>query len=315
MSQSSLVYAKLENMQYQGSFVALITPFNRKGKIDRKSLEKLIEWHIAEGTDGIVCCGTTGEFCTLSDREKLLVAQICLDTASSRIPIIVGTGSSATRETCILTEKAQKLGAQGCLVVTPFYNKPTPLGLSLHFQEVGKVGLPVIVYHNPGRTGARYSAETIASLEKIEGITAIKTSCDLALFQQIRKLTKLPLFAGEDDLTYAMMQNGAAGAISVIGNLIPRGWRNMIDLCLKGDWTQAELLSQRYAPLCKALFLETNPQPVKWAVKWLGLIANGTFRLPLGVPSLEVQAALKSVFVSLALTPGVDQKKGLAIPG
>lgn len=300
-------------MQYQGSLVALITPFKRNGKIDSKSLEKLVEWHIAEGSDGIVCCGTTGESCTLNDREKILVTQICLNVSASRIPIFAGTGASGTRETCIMTEKVQKMGVQGCLVVTPFYNKPTPHGLSLHFQEVGKVGLPVIVYHNPGRTGAFYSAETIASLENIQGIKAIKTSCDLALFQQIRKLTTLPLFAGEDDLTYAMMQNGASGAISVIGNVIPRGWKKMIALCLKGEWSRAEALSIRYAGLCKALFLETNPQPVKWAAKWLGFIASGAFRLPLTEPSLEVQKSIKEIFASLALKPGTDQESGISL--
>lgn len=298
-------------MKMQGSFVALITPFNAKGGIDRRSLEKLIEWHIAEGTDGLVCCGTTGEFCTLSTSDKLRVAQICLDTASSRIPVIVGTGAPGTRETCLLTEKAQKIGAQSCLVVTPFYNKPSPAGLSLHFREVCKVGLPVVAYYNPGRTGVRYSGETIASLGQIGGVAAIKTSCDLPLFQNIRKLTTLPLLAGEDDLTYAMMRNGASGAISVIGNVIPRGWKAMIDLCLKGQWSEAESLSQRYAPLFKALFLETNPQPVKWALKWLGLIPNGAFRLPLTDPSIEVQNTMKQTLLSLALRPGLSAKQGI----
>jgi 4-hydroxy-tetrahydrodipicolinate synthase len=285
----------------KGSLVAIITPFDMKGRIDRKKLEKLIEWHIDEGTDGIVCTGATGEPLSLSDSERKKVAEICIKTASKKIPIIVGTGVSDTKQTVHYTELAKGWGADGCMVVTPYYNKPTQRGCILHFKEVAKVGLPVILYNNPGRTGVKLTAETIAEASKIPGVVAIKeASHDLELIRNIKKLCSIPILAGEDELTFQILQEGGVGAISVIGNLIPRGWREMIWLAMGGKWQKAKAMSDRYQPLCSALFLETNPQCVKFAVSLLGKCQN-VFRLPLVEPLEKTQIEIRKVLLNLAL--------------
>lgn len=288
---------------FSGSFVALITPFDSKGRLDRKALEKLVEWHIEEGTDGIVCSATTGEGTTLSEREKKRVAEICIRTAKGRIPIIVGTGTPDTRQSVHLTEQMQKLGADGCLVVTPYYNKPSQRGCILHFQEVAKVGLPVIVYHNPGRAVVRLEAETIAALHQIPGIAALKeSSSDLEFVRKIRKLCSIPILSGDDHLTFETIREGGKGAISVVGNVIPKGWKGMIRLALEGKWEKAAELSDKYLPLCKALFLETNPQGVKFAMAWMGK-AQGVLRLPLVPVSEGVGKEIERALLSLSLPP------------
>ena len=169
-----------------GSIVALVTPFTSNGRIDRKSLESLVEWHIAEKTDGIVCSGTTGEACSLSRIERKRVAEICVKASAGRIPIIVGTGTPDTRETIRLTEDASKLGASGCLVVTPYYNKPSQKGCLEHFRQVAKVGFPIIAYHNPGRAVFRFTRESLCELVKIDKVVALKDSGrDFELIQDL----------------------------------------------------------------------------------------------------------------------------------
>lgn len=287
--------------QFRGSFVALITPFDRKKRVDRKALEDLVEWHINEGTDGIVCCGTTGEGVALSEAERKKIAEICVCIAEKRIPVIASTGTSDTRQSVKLTEQMNKLGVDGCLVVTPYYNKPTQRGCILHFGEISKVGLPMILYHNPARAVIRLTAETIAEIAEFPSVAAIKESShDMDFVKKIRKLSKIPLFSGEDDLTYQILAEGGIGAISVIGNIIPGGWSKMIHLALDGKWKLAKLLSDRYAPLCKALFLETNPQCVKFAMDWLGL-AKGEIRLPLVEPETSIQKEIKQALVGASL--------------
>ena len=301
MTRSGLYEVFMSTLPLRGSFVALITPFDRKKRIDRKVLEELVEWHIKEGTDGIVCCGTTGEGLALSEAERKKVTEICIHTAQKRIPIIASTGTSDTRQSVKLTEHMYKLGADGCLVVTPYYNKPSQRGCILHFGEITRVGLPMIIYHNPGRAVIRLTAEAIAEIAEFPSVVAIKESShDMDLVKKIRKLSKIPLFSGEDDLTYAILGEGGIGAISVIGNIIPRGWSEMIHLALEGKWTPAKLLADRYAPLCKALFLETNPQCVKFAMHWLGL-AEGALRLPLIPPEMPIQKEIQRTLVSLSL--------------
>lgn len=286
-------------MQFIGSYVAIITPFNSKGNLDRKTLERLVEWHVHEGTDGIVCCGSTGEGVVLSDREKKRVAEICIQAAGKRIPVLLATGTADTRQTVRLTESAQKLDADGCLVVTPYYNKPSQKGCILHFKEIAKVGLPIIVYHNPGRTLVRLTVETVHALSQIPHIAALKDSGhDL---EWVRKANRfLPIIAGDDDVTYDILREGGIGAISVIGNLIPRGWKAMIRQCLEKKWDSAKRLAQLYMPLCRALFIESNPQCLKAAMKWLKL-NNGILRLPLIEPSEKVQYEIKKELIRLIL--------------
>ena len=286
-------------MDFRGSYVPLITPFNRKGRLDRKTLERLVEWHIAEGTDGIICSATTGEGVCLSDAERKTVAQICIRTSAGRIPIIVSTGTNDTRTSVQYTESAQKCGANGCLVVTPYYNKPSQRGCYLHFQEVARVGLPIIVYHNPGRAVIRLTIETMREISRLPHIAAIKeTSRDLEFVRKLIPL--LPVFSGDDDITFAVMKEGGVGSIVPTANLVPKGWKQMVQLCLQGRWEQAEILAQRYLPLNRALYLETNPQCVKFALSWLGK-CSPTLRLPMILPAEEAQNELKKAILHLAL--------------
>jgi 4-hydroxy-tetrahydrodipicolinate synthase len=292
-------------MVFTGSFVALITPFDRKGRLDRKTVEQLVEWHIAEGTDGIVCSATTGEGPALSASEKKAIAEICIRTAAGRIPILVATGTSDTRSSVLNTERAQNLGASGCLVVTPYYNKPTQRGNILHYTEIGKVGLPAIVYHNPPRAVTRLTFETIVELSQIPNIVGIKDSNrDLELVRKIHKL--IPVYAGDDDVTFDILRAGGIGAIGVITNLIPRGWKKMVQLCLQGEWDQAQRLSQKYAPLLKAIFSEVNPQGIKFALSWIKK-CQPVLRLPMMLPVEVNQLAMKKEILRLALPQFLTQ--------
>lgn len=285
----------------RGSFVALITPFSSFGRVDCKALEALVEWQILEGTEGIVCCASTSEACTLNDAERKKITEICVKTAARRIPIITGTGTCDTRQTVRLTEAAKRLGAAGCLVVTPYYNRPTQKGCLAHFREVAKVGLPIIAYHNPTRAAFRFTLESIQELGSIANVVAIKDSThDLDFVRGIRKISKLPIFSGEDDLALEIIQEGGIGVISVIGNVIPRGWNQMIRFALSGEMAAAKKLGSRYLPLCKAHFIETNPQCVKYVVSQMGRCC-AKVRLPLVMPTLETQKTLKRVLLEMAL--------------
>lgn len=288
-------------MSFVGCFVAIVSPFRPNGKLDLPALERLVEWHISEGTDGLVCCGATGESTCLSRSDRRNLVDVCIKTAAGRIPIIVGTGTPDTRETVHLTEQAQKAGAAGCLVITPFYNKPSQRGCILHYREVAKVGLPVIVYHNPGRTQVRLTVETLADIGAIDGVAALKESSgDREVICQLRKISSLPILSGDDWMTYEVMQLGGVGAISTIGNIIPRTWKEMIHLSLRGQWEKARKISDRFQPLCEAIFQEVNPQCVKYV---LGLMnkCDPTLRLPLVLPLEETRQRLKQELVRLSL--------------
>ena len=186
-------------MKFHGAFVAVITPFDRKGRVDRKNLGKLIEWHIQEGTQGIVCCGATGEGVALDSAEKKRVVSICVEASEGKIPIIAGCGTSSTKQSVQLTEQMQRLGANGCLIVTPYYNRPSQRGCILHFQEIAKVGLPVIAYHNPGRTAVRFTPETVAEIGKIPGVAALKDS----------RFVKYPRFRFYRAMTICLLRRSA----------------------------------------------------------------------------------------------------------
>lgn len=291
-------------MAFRGSYVALITPFQKNGRVDWKTLEKLIEWHIASGTDGIVCCASTGEGATLSESERKKVAEVCIRVSARRVPVIASTGLNDTRKTVKATEEAQKLGVDGCLVVTPYYNRPTPRGCVLHFQEVAKVGLPLILYHNPCRAVVRLSAETIVQISQIPNVVGLKDAAqDIELIRKIRKMApQFSIFSGDDDCTFSILQEGGSGVISVICNLIPAGWTKMIHLSLKGEWERAKILADRYMPLCKAHFLETNPQCIKFALSWVGK-CQSTLRLPLVEPLETTQKQIKAAIFTCTACP------------
>jgi 4-hydroxy-tetrahydrodipicolinate synthase len=280
---------------FRGSLVALVTPFTTAGEIDEKALENLVEWHIQEGTDGIVCTGTTGEAPTLSDEEKIRVISICKKVAKNKTLVIAGTGTYDTKKSVKLTQKAKELGVDGCLVVVPYYNRPTAAGCIAHYQEIAKVGSPIIVYHHPGRTGISLSPETFSLLEKIPNIVSIKeASCSLDVVNAIQAKCTLPILSGDDGLTAAIMELGGVGVISVVANVIPKFWYKLTKYGLEKNYAEAKAMIKEKEELIKTLFLETNPQCVKYALHLMGK-CSPCMRLPLLEPSESVKQKIKDV--------------------
>ncbi len=306
---------------FKGSIVALVTPFTQQGEVDYPALKKLVDWHAVEGTDAIVCCGTTGEAPTLSDEEQNTIFKTAIDVAKKRLPIIAGTGTYDTRKTVEKTAQAKALGADGCLVVVPYYSRPMPEGCVAHYKEVSKVGLPTIVYHHPGRTGIRLSAEVLVEIAELPSVMGIKeASGGLELIQQIKRVSDIPVLAGDDTLAYAMMELGAAGVISIVANIIPRQWKEMVQSFLQGDKKRAKELDTLYAPLSQAMILETNPQCVKYGVSLLGKCAPH-MRLPLLSPMGTTRSAILSAFSLYSLQSPIhsgeaseDAKRATAAP-
>ncbi len=269
----------------QGSIVALVTPMFPDGKLDESSLRKLVDFHIEQGTDAIVAVGTTGESATLDHEEHCLVIEWVIDQAKGRIPIIAGTGSNSTQEAIELTAAAAKAGADACLLVTPYYNKPTQEGLYRHYKAVAEtVAIPQILYNVPGRTACDLLPETVARLAPIENIVGIKEACNTPIerARQIRELCgpDFPIYSGDDAAACELCLQGGAGVISVTANVAPKLMHDMIAAAIAGNRELAQSLDSRLAALHRTLFLESNPIPVKWAVHAMGLIPNG-IRLPL----------------------------------
>lgn len=273
----------------KGSSVALITPFTESDKVDEKRLRSLIDWHIESKTDSIVCCGTTGESPTLSDQEKLDIIKISIGQAKKRIPIVAGTGTYSTQKTIDLTKKAKELGADAALIVVPYYNRPTQEGILYHFKEVAKVGLPVILYHHPGRTGSWISIETFKRLSDVKNIIAIKeASCNFEFIKDLKKEVSLPILSGDDCLTRDIIRVGGVGAISVVSNIIPKAFSEFVKSSLEGKDISL------YDPLFKAMTLETNPQPVKYALSLMGRCLKN-IRPPLLLPSDENRKRIEAI--------------------
>ena len=286
---------------FSGSFVALITPFTKSGRIDVRTLQELVQWHVEMGTEGLVCTGSTGEAITLSEKDRKTVIRACVEAAEKKIPILAGTGTADTKQSIRLTESAQKFGVDGCLIIVPYYNKPTQLGCLCHFEELSRLGHPLVIYNNPGRCIVGLHPETIAEIAKFPNIVALKeANSDPAHFAKVRALTSLPIFAGEDSSTYEMLCEGAVGAISVIGNLLPRLWREMIHASKRDDEKKAKELFDRAQPVLRALSLETNPQGIKKALSLTGK-CGATMRLPLLESAEEVTDELKKALIRLSL--------------
>ncbi len=274
---------------FKGSLVALATPFDAEGNVDHEVLCELIQWHIESGTDGIMLCGTTGESPTLSDEEMSTLFKEAVLAAKGRIPIIAGTGSYDTRKAIKRTEEAQKAGVDGALVVVPYYNRPTQEGCILHFQEVSQVGLPMMIYHHPGRTGTKLSVKTLAKIAELPSCAAIKDStADLDHAIELMHTISTPVLTGDDGLVVPMMASGAVGVLSIVANIIPREWKILTTLLLSEQIGEAREYFRRYYPLVKAMVLETNPQPVKFALGAMGK-CSPAMRLPL----IEPQEAVK----------------------
>jgi 4-hydroxy-tetrahydrodipicolinate synthase len=268
----------------QGSIVALVTPMDESGAVDKDSLKKLVEYHIEQGTDAIVAVGTTGESATLDEDEHCEVIKLVVDYAGGRIPVIAGTGANATTEAIILTRRAQEVGADACLLVTPYYNKPTQEGLYLHHKAIAEaVDIPQILYNVPGRTACDMLPETVGRLSPIENIVGVKEATgDLSRVKKIRDLTgnDFALYSGDDATSREFCLLGGNGTITVTGNVVPRLVHEMIMAAIKGDSETASAIDAKLAGLHKNLFIQSNPIPVKWAVAEMGLMGKGV-RLPL----------------------------------
>jgi 4-hydroxy-tetrahydrodipicolinate synthase len=295
----------------RGSFVALVTPF-RDGKVDEPALRGLCRWQLDQGTDGLVACGTTGEAPTLTNDETALVIRICVEESAAQAkqvdpsggteprPVVAGCGSNSTAHTIENVHRAKAAGASAALVVTPYYNKPPQEGLFRHFEAVAKEGgLPVIVYNIPSRTAVDISADTVARLAKVPGIVGIKeASGSIARAAEIRE--KCPpgfaLFAGDDMFTLPTLALGGQGVISTVGNIAPADVALLCDAFADGNHEVAQAQAIRFSQLVRAMFVETNPLPVKFALAKLGRISN-ELRLPLTPLSHEgeelVSAAMK----------------------
>jgi 4-hydroxy-tetrahydrodipicolinate synthase len=268
---------------FKGAIVAIVTPF-KNGRVDEEKLRELIEFQIENGTDGIVPCGTTGESPTLSHEEHDRVIEITVDAVKRRVPVIAGTGSNSTAEALRLTEHAREVGADGALMVCPYYNRPTQEGLYQHYKTVAeKVKIPIIVYNIPGRTGVNLLPETMARLAKVPGIVGTKEAS--GSLKQMHEVIQLcgPDFAvlsGDDFFTYPLLCLGGHGIISVVSNIVPGDMAALVDAFAAGDLQKAKNLHYRMAPLVDSLFIETNPTPVKAALAMMGKIEYEV-RLPL----------------------------------
>lgn len=287
----------------QGSMVALVTPF-RNDQIDEPALKRLIELQVEGGTSAIVPCGTTGESATLSFDEHERVIELAVQAVRGRIPVIAGTGSNNTREAIRLTKHAKEAGADAALLISPYYNKPTQRGLTLHFKAIAEaVDLPLIVYNIASRTAVNIEPETFAQLAAIKNIVAVKESSgNLEQMSRILQLTqgKLTLLSGDDALTLPVLAIGGTGVISVAANLVPRDVAAMVAAFRAGRQEEALQRHQRLAPLVKALFLETNPIPVKTAMGLLGMI-EPELRLPLCGMSEANEARLRQALEAYGL--------------
>jgi len=288
---------------FSGALSALITPF-RDGKVDEKAFRDLIEWQIQEGVDGIVPCGSTGESATLSHDEHEKVIEISVNQARRRVPVVAGTGSNATAEAIRLTAHARKIGADGALMISPYYNKPTQEGIYQHYRAVAAaVDIPIVVYNIPGRTGSHIAPETIARLAEIKQIVAVKEAS--GVMDQTSDILRLcgdriAILSGDDSLTLPIMALGGKGVIATISNVMPREIHELAAAALTGDFVHARKIHYRMLPLMRALFVETNPIPVKQACAFIGRCQNEV-RLPLVPMTAGPAERLRGVMKELRL--------------
>jgi 4-hydroxy-tetrahydrodipicolinate synthase len=284
----------------KGSITALITPFNN-GEIDETAFRRLVEWQIAEGTHGLVPCGTTGESPTLSHTEHMRVVEVCVEAAGGRVPVIAGAGSNSTREAIELTRHAKSIGADAALTVTPYYNKPTQEGLYRHFAAIADaVDIPLVLYNIPGRSIVDISVETMARLSKVANIVGVKDATG-NIARSSRDRAALPAkfirLSGDDGSALGFMAHGGRGCISVTSNVAPRACAEFQTACLAGDYKKALQFQDRLMELHDALFCEASPAPTKYAASLLGICGDGV-RLPI-VPLSEkgretVRGAMKT---------------------
>lgn len=294
------------NARLGGSIVAIVTPMQADGAVDYKSLEALVEWHIAEGTDGIVAVGTTGESATLDVDEHLEVIRRVIAVARGRLPIIAGTGANSTREAIELTAAAASAGADACLVVTPYYNKPPQEGLYQHYKAIAAaVAVPLILYNVPGRTGCDMQPITVLRLSKLPNIIGLKEAVGTAERRAALLALPLPkdfvLLSGDDETAREAILAGFKGDISVTANVAPRLMHELCAAARAGDSVKAAAIDQQLLPLHQHLFVEPNPIPVKWALHNLGRIPAG-LRLPLVPLSTSAEPTVRAALSAAGLS-------------
>lgn len=268
---------------FEGSGVALVTPFTEAG-VDYDKLGELIDWHVENGTDAIIICGTTGESSTMTDAERRKTIEFAVKRTNKRIPVIAGTGNNNTAYSIELSKFAEEVGVDGLLLVTPYYNKCTQKGVIEHYKAIASsVKIPIILYNVPGRTGFSLQAKTVLELSKIENIKAIKeASGDISLVAEIARLCgeDFYIYSGNDDMTVPLLSLGGRGVISVVANILPQDTHNLVMEFLNGNVKEARKLQLRMNGLINSLFIETNPIPVKTAMNLMGMNV-GQLRLPL----------------------------------
>jgi len=289
---------------FQGSFVAMVTPF-RNGKVDEAKLRELVEFHIAHGTDGLIPCGTTGESPGLTHDEHRRIVEVVIEAARGRIRVVAGTGSNSTAEAIELTKHAERAGAAGALVVNPYYNKPTQEGLYRHFRAVAEsVAIPILVYNIQSRTAVNVETDTLARLVRdvasVEGVKEASGSLD-QMSQVIAACgPDFSVLSGDDNITLPLLAIGGSGVVSVIANIVPRETADLVHAALDGDWKRARDLHYRLFPLARAAFLETNPIPIKEAMAMAGML-EPEFRLPMCRMSDANREKLRAILKPYAL--------------
>jgi len=280
---------------FKGSYVALVTPIDG-GKIDEKAFRELIEFQIENGTDGLVPCGCTGEAATMTFEEQKRMMEITVEIVDKRVPVVAGTGSNNTAESIELTAHAKKAGCDAALIITPYYNKPTPEGQYLHYSEIAKtVDIPIMLYNVPSRTGISLLPSTVARLSKIDNIVSIKEAAgSVQQVADIIALCDINVMSGDDSMILPFMSVGAQGVVSVVANIIPKEVHELTQAYLDGDEKKAREMHYKIMELCGAMFIETNPGPVKTALSLMGRIKE-EWRLPLCGMMPEAKEKLKGV--------------------
>lgn len=280
---------------FKGSYVALATPF-KNGKVDEKAFRKLVEFQIKNRTDGLVPCGCTGEAATLTLDEQKNLMDLTVGIVAGRVPVVAGTGSNCTKEAIELSRHAKKAGCDGVLVITPYYNKPTPEGQYRHYVAIAKeAGLPIMLYNVPSRTGISLLPSTVARLSKVKNIVAIKEAAGSAQqVMDILAISDITVMSGDDAMTLPFMALGATGVVSVVANIIPRQVHDLVQSFLEGNIAKSRKIHYEIIPLIKAMFSETSPIPVKTALSMMGMIEE-EWRLPLCEMEGTNKASLKKI--------------------
>jgi 4-hydroxy-tetrahydrodipicolinate synthase len=294
-------------IMFQGCGTALVTPFKSDLSLDEEALRRLVQRQIEAGIHFLVPCGTTGENPTLSREEHLRVVEITVEEADGKIPVLGGAGGNDTREVVALAREVEARGADGLLVVTPYYNKPTPDGLFAHYREVNRATrLPIVVYNVPGRTGLNVEPSTLARLAQLERVVAVKeASGNISQMSQIFQVVPddFAVLSGDDAITLPLMALGGLGVISVVSNEVPYAMSRLASLCLEGDYPAAQQMHRRLHALMEINFIESNPGPVKAALAMLGLI-EPYYRLPVVPPRPESLKKIEAALSDLGLIPG-----------